>query len=111
MTHFSSKPKTKLTVHQLDTLCVIVKGNPDGSLVDIYQILDRVERDVVLQSMQTTLRALIIYGIVEKAPRQVRAGRSLMVYRATTLGEQLSGLKGGPAYAFVGGDEEEEPES
>jgi predicted transcriptional regulator len=105
VTHFSSKPKTKLTVHQLDILSQVIKGNADGSMVDIYQLLDRVTRKVVLQSMQTTLRALIIYGMVEKAPREVRSGRSLMVYRATPLGTMIAG-GGAPTYAFVGGDEE-----
>jgi predicted transcriptional regulator len=74
----------QLTDHQRDVLEVIFRGNPDGTFVDMDQILERIQRRTTKQSMQFTLRSLITKNLIMKHRRERRRMRSRIVYSPTT---------------------------
>lgn len=76
----------RLTEKQIEQLRVIGPGNPDGSDVDIDEILERLSYTTTKQSFQFSLRALINKGLVEKGPRVVRRGRERQTIKPTALG-------------------------
>ncbi|MGR5421486.1 hypothetical protein [Vibrio sp. PNB22_4_1] len=56
-------------------------------LVDLDQIIERVDYEVSKQAMQFTIRRMIEnYGVIEKADRSIRRGRSRITFRMTELG-------------------------
>jgi predicted transcriptional regulator len=97
-----------LTDHQRDVLEVIFRGNPDGTFVDMDQILERIDRRTTKQSMQFTLRSLVEKGLIMKHNRERRRLRSRIVYSPTAesytrlrqeldrTAEQLASLFGNP---------------
>ena len=72
-----------LTDHQRNVLEIVFRGNPDGTFVDIDQILERVFRRTTKQSMQFTLRSLIEKQLIMKQYRERRRLRSRIVYSPT----------------------------
>lgn len=100
-----------MTSHQMNVLTLIVGGDPayPSGKPDIYFLLEKATRKVMLQSMQATLRVLIHYEIVAKGPKELRDGRKVMVYSPTELGKAIAG-GGKPVYAFVG-TEDDDPEA
>jgi DNA-binding PadR family transcriptional regulator len=78
-----------LTFRMLLILDVINRRNPDGSLVDLDQIIERVSYAVTKQAIQHTLRTMAEKEVIEKAGRLNRRDRSRMTYRVTKLGFQL----------------------
>jgi predicted transcriptional regulator len=73
----------QLTEHQRDVLEIIFRGNPDGTFVDMDQILERVTRRTSKESMQFTLRSLVAKKLVMKHQRERRRFRSRVVYSPT----------------------------
>jgi predicted transcriptional regulator len=69
-----------LTPHQRNVLEIIFRGNQNGSFVDLDQILDRVERRTTKAAMQFVIRALIKKDLIIKHSREIRRGKSRMVY-------------------------------
>lgn len=72
-----------LTDHQRNVLEIIFRGNPDGTFVDIDQILERVARRTSKPSLQFTLRSLIEKHLVMKQIRERRRSRCRTVYSPT----------------------------
>jgi hypothetical protein len=79
----------ELTNKQHAIMRVVVAKNPDGSPVDLDQILERLEYRTTKQSLQFSLRALIAHGLIAKAGAENRRGRSLPLIRPTGMGESL----------------------
>lgn len=79
----------ELTSKQLSIMNVIVRGNEDGSVVDLDQILERLEYRTTKESLQFSLRALIAHGLIQKAGREKRRGRSRTLIRATEMGRGM----------------------
>lgn len=75
-----------LTEKQIEQLRVICPGNPDGSDVDIDEVLERMSYQTSKQSFQFSLRALIKKGLVEKGVRESRRGRERQTLKPTPLG-------------------------
>jgi predicted transcriptional regulator len=90
--NFATKPKTKLTAHQMDVLRIVIKGNEQWKTTDaefhadLDQVLERCKRQTTKSSIQFTVRALIMAGLIEKLPQQERRGRMRAIFKATTLG-------------------------
>lgn len=61
-----------LSPKAFEVVRVIMRGNPDGSWVDLDQLLERLSYKPSKQSMQFTLRALIKRGLIEKKPEELR---------------------------------------
>jgi DNA-binding PadR family transcriptional regulator len=76
----------RLTEKQIEQLRVICPGNPDGTDLDIDQILESMNYTPSKQSFQFSLRALINKGLVVKGVREVRRGRERQTITPTPLG-------------------------
>lgn len=79
----------QLTDKQIEQMKVIVTGNPDGSVVDLDQILERLSYGPSKQSFQFSLRALINKGLVLKGIRESRRGRERQTIIPTALGSGM----------------------
>ncbi len=56
----------RFTTKQIEILEAIKKGNPDGSMVSVYDILDRVSYDCKRDAMLHSIRRLVENGYVER---------------------------------------------
>ena len=78
-----------LTTKQLHILSTVIKGNPDGSFIDLDQLLERLPYETTKQSIQFSIRALIAKKLLMKHPREKRRGRSRVILSATDLGYRI----------------------
>lgn len=85
----------RLTDNQLKILKVLQDKNPDGSAVDLDQLLDKlaVEYDWVTTkaALQWSLRKLIKMDLVERMATEVRRQRSRRILMLTELGDKVMG--------------------
>lgn len=85
----------RLTDNQLKILKVLMDRNPDGSLVDLDQLLDRlaVEYDWVTSkaALQWSIRQLIKLELVERMATEVRRQRARRIIRLSDLGTKVMG--------------------
>jgi hypothetical protein len=82
----SAYPKRRgvyCTPKQLDILRALIKRNPDGSALDVYQLIERVAPGTTRGSMICSLRHLAGHNLIAEAGRVVRGGRSRMTYVAS----------------------------
>ena len=75
-----------MTAKQIEQMRVICAGNPDGTDLDLDQILERLTYGPSKQSFQFSLRALEKKGLIEDTGRELRRGRSRRVIAPTGLG-------------------------
>lgn len=73
----------RITNKQFDILSCVRKGKPDGSFLDMDELLEGVTYETSTQSMQFSIRFLVNRGLVEKKPKEVRRGRSRAIYALT----------------------------
>lgn len=85
----------RLTDNQLKILKVLMDRNPDGSLVDLDQLLDRlaVEYDWVTSkaALQWSIRQLIKLELVERMATEVRRQRARRIIKLSELGVKVMG--------------------
>lgn len=77
------------TKKQIEVLKIIIKANPDGSLVDLDQVLERVTYSPTKFAIQFTIRQLIKKGYIEKREPVVRRGSLRVIYNPTMQGLAL----------------------
>jgi len=70
-------------------MSVIIKGNEDGSFVDMDELLERIAYKTTKQSVQFSLRALINRNMINKQEREKRRGRRRAVFSATRMGYHM----------------------
>lgn len=75
-----------LTTKQMQIMATVVRANPDGSYLDMDQIVEKVPYETTKQSMQFSIRALIKKGLLEKKTNEVRRSRSHIIISPTLLG-------------------------
>lgn len=75
-----------LTDKQEAVLTTVVKGNPDGSFVDLDQLIDEVPYKTTKEAIQFVIRSLIKKGLMEKKDTEKRRGRRRAVLGATPEG-------------------------
>lgn len=78
-----------LTYRMIMILEVIMKRNPDGSMVDSDQIIERVDYEVTKPAIQFTLRRMVEHGVIEKSGNDTRRGKKRVLYKATMLGREV----------------------
>jgi hypothetical protein len=78
-----------VTPKQIEILRALVKRNPDGSLLDIYQLIERVAPNTVRGSMICSLKHLKGHGLITEAGKVKRRNRMMTVYLATSAGVLL----------------------
>lgn len=74
---------------QIQIICAIKKGNDDGSVLDMDQLLEAIPYETTKESIQFSIRALIKKGVVEKAGRESRRGRSRITFKLTDSGKHV----------------------
>lgn len=67
----------------------LIKRNPDGSLLDVMQLIDAVAPGTSRGAMLCSLRHLAAHGLVREDALVTRRKRSLRTYAATTAGYAL----------------------
>lgn len=84
-----------MTQRQLLVLTLLADRNPDGTCLDLDQLLDLLSvehfQSIDKPVLQFTLRTLANEGVIEKLPREKRRGRSRRVLATTELGLALLG--------------------
>ena len=83
----------KNTEKQQEIMRAILRGNPDGTLLDIDQLLLLLPYETTKESLQFSLRALIRHGMVEKREREFRRSRMRCVIAPTGLAYTVFGTK------------------
>lgn len=97
----------KFTSKQGEIMATILKGNPDGTALDIDQLLEALPYRTSKQSLQFSLRALIKHGMIAKGEPECRRSRNRVVITPTGLGYTTfgatprSGADEGKANALV----------
>jgi len=77
-----------MTKNQQEVLSVIAKRNPDGSLVDIDQLIEGVDYEVTKQAIQHTIRSLVNQGLIIKEGKEVRRKRQRVTFSPTVEGAE-----------------------
>ena len=75
-----------LTAKQYEALHLIIKRNPDGTLLDIDQLKDRLTYKPTKAALQFTIRSLVKHKLIEKDNPVKRRAARRVVYRPTALG-------------------------
>ncbi len=85
----------RMTSKQVILLTCLADKNPDGTELDLDQLLDKLKDDhkweTTKPSLQFSIRTLVAEGVVEKAPREKRRNRQRAVLRITDLGLKVLG--------------------
>ena len=82
----------QLTPKQTQITDTIIKGNPDGTWVDMDQLLENLPYRTSKSSMQFSIRYLIEKGVLEKRDCELRRGQARRVYAPTALAYELRTL-------------------
>ncbi len=91
----------RLTPKQIDMLILIAKGNADGTLIDLDQLMERAAHQPTKASLQFSVRAMIASGLIEKAGTEKRRDRRRVLFKATALGQHYVGPRSLIAAALV----------
>ena len=75
-----------MTTKQIQIMTTVIRGNADGSFMDLDQVLECLQYKTTKQSIQFSIRALISKGALSKKPRENRRGRSRVVISPTRDG-------------------------
>jgi predicted transcriptional regulator len=74
-----------MTSKQRQITDTVIKGNPDGSWLDIDQLVENVPYETSKDSMHFSLRALIKKGLIEKKDLELRRGQERRIIAPTSL--------------------------
>lgn len=77
-----------LSVKQMELLDTIYKKNPDGSLVDLDQIITSQSYPTNKPSMQFIVRSMVGKKLIEKVGTEVREQRRKVIFDTTELGKK-----------------------
>lgn len=75
-----------LTSKQQQIMRTVVRANPDGSFLDLDQLIENLTYKTTKASMHFSIRALEEKGLVEKQPTEIRRGRSRAIIAPTING-------------------------
>lgn len=85
----------RMTTKQVILMTCLADKNPDGSFLDLDQLLDKLRDsyrwETTKPSLQFSIRALVEEEIIEKLPREKRRGRQRAVLALTDLGMRVLG--------------------
>lgn len=85
----------RLTDNQLKILKVLEDKNPDGTEVDLDQLLDRLAEEfdwvTTKAALQWSLRQLISMELVERQEKEIRRKRARRILKLSDLGRKVMG--------------------
>lgn len=79
-----------LTQKQTEILSIVAKGNADGTLADLDEVIARASYKPTKQAIQFTIRALVEHGLIEKRGQEKRRNRMRVVFGVTDLGRHFA---------------------
>jgi len=79
----------KMTPKQTAIMQALIRRNPDGSLLDLMQLIDLVSPGTTRGAMLCSLRHLAAHGLAREDKLVTRRKRSLRTYASTTAGYAL----------------------
>lgn len=77
------------TPKQIEMLKALVKGNPDGTPLDVYQLIEQCAPGTSRGSMICSLRHLAGHGFIAEAGKMKRRDRMMQTYVATQAGADV----------------------
>jgi DNA-binding PadR family transcriptional regulator len=77
------------TDKQVAILKALVKRNPDGTNLDVVELIERTAPGTTRGAMICSLRHLAMHGLVEEGDLMTRRGRRVRTYQATQKGVTL----------------------
>lgn len=77
----------RLTTKQLELIKIIAAGNPDGTIADLDEVMERLSYKPSKESLQFSIRALIAHGLIIKAGSEKRRLRRRVLIGPTELGK------------------------
>jgi hypothetical protein len=77
-----------LTGKQISIMKVVTDGNENGSDVDMDQVLSRVDYKTTKESMQFSIRALRLRGLLQKSGTENRRNRRRVLFAPTIRGTE-----------------------
>lgn len=80
-----------LTTKQIELLSTIGRRNPDGSALDLDQLIERLPYHPSKQSVQFSIRALIARGLIQKDAPEKRRSRTRTLISLTETGQMMVG--------------------
>lgn len=80
-----------ITINQIQILLIIKEGNPDGTHVTVYDIIDRMPTNPRRDSVLHSISPLINEGYVERVdgPVSTKGGRSFRSFALTEKGSEI----------------------
>ena len=87
---FPSKQKAAvMTPKQIEILKSLVRRNPDGSLLDVHQLMELITPHGARGSMICSLRHLATHKLIAEGPLETRRKRRVRTYVITQLGMNI----------------------
>lgn len=91
-----------LTPKQQEVLTLLDAGNPDGTHLDLDQLLERLSYRPTKAAVQFTVRSLVGHGLIFKQGQEVRRDRMRVILAPTVLGQHYAkALKPSLARALI----------
>lgn len=78
-----------MTPKQFAVLKALVKGNTDGSLLDVWQLIEATAPGTTRGAMICTLRHLFAHGLVREDELVMRRSRKVRTLAATDAGREI----------------------
>lgn len=72
-----------MTNKQIAIMQALIRGNPDGSFLDLDELLTALTYETTKQSLQFSIRALVKHGLIEKKGLELRRGHQRRVLAPT----------------------------
>lgn len=95
-----------LTKKQTELIQVIAAGNEDGTHADLDQVIERLSYSPSKQSIQFSIRALVVKELITKDGREKRRGRMRALIAPTIMGRHFAGPRSAAAIISTDLDEE-----
>lgn len=82
-----------LSAKQTEILATVIRMNPDGTFVDLDQLLERLTYKPTKDALQFSIRHMVSRGLIEKRETELRRGAQRRVFAPTIAGyEEYRGL-------------------
>lgn len=89
ITPYDKRRGVMVTPKQILILKELIKRNPDGTAVDVYQLIERCAPGTTRGAMICSLRHLAGHGLIAEAGKVLRGGRRRMTYIASQAGIEM----------------------
>jgi len=82
----------RLTPHQKSVLLEVCKGNPDGSPIDLDQLVEAVNYKVTKSAIRFTIRRMCRRDLIKKQGHELRRGKNRALFGPGNIGSEVNKL-------------------